>query len=74
MTGVTLHGHVHYKEIQARTCSGPLFSSVKPYSRTMSICVYQRYSTGNAFDVAVICPKVRGMYGFRFSRTLIEFH
>ena len=32
----TLHSHVHYKEIQARTCSGPLFSSVKPYSHTMS--------------------------------------
>ena len=35
---------------------------------------YQRYSTGNAFDVAVICPKVRGMYGSRFDRTLVEFH
>ena len=22
MTGVTLHGHIHYKEIYARTCSG----------------------------------------------------
>jgi len=30
MTGVTLHSHVRYKEIQARTCCGPLFSSVKP--------------------------------------------
>ena len=29
MTGVTLHSHVHYKEIKARTCSGPLFSSVQ---------------------------------------------
>jgi len=32
MTGVTLHSHVHYKEISARTCSGPLISSVKPQS------------------------------------------
>ena len=29
-TGVTLHSHVHHKEIQARTCSGTLFASVKP--------------------------------------------
>ena len=29
MTGVILHSHVSYKEIQARTCCGPLFSSVK---------------------------------------------
>ena len=38
MTGVTLHSHVHYTEIYARTCSGPLFSSVKPYSHTRSGC------------------------------------
>ena len=31
ITGVTLHSHVHYKEIYARTCSGPLRSSVKPH-------------------------------------------
>jgi len=30
MTGVTLRGHVHYKEIYARTCSGPLIPSVTP--------------------------------------------
>ena len=29
-TGVTLHSRVRYKEIQAHTCCGPLFSSVKP--------------------------------------------
>ena len=28
MTGVTLHRHVHYKEINVHTCSGLLFSSV----------------------------------------------
>ena len=37
MTGVALHSHVHHTEIQARTCSGPLFSSVKPYSHTISL-------------------------------------
>jgi hypothetical protein len=31
MATVTLHSHVRYKEIQARTCYGPLFSSVRPY-------------------------------------------
>ena len=31
MTRVTLHSHVHYEEIQACTCSGPLLSSVKPW-------------------------------------------
>ena len=30
MTGVTLHSHVHYKEIYARTCSGP--GLISPYS------------------------------------------
>ena len=30
--GVTLHSHVFCKELQARTCCGPLFSSVKRYS------------------------------------------
>ena len=39
MTGVTLHSQVHYKEVQARTCSGPLFSSAKPYLHTMSMYV-----------------------------------
>ena len=38
MTGVTSHGHVRYKEIQARTCCGLLSSPVKPYSHTMSMC------------------------------------
>ena len=33
MTGLTLHSHVHYKEMYAHTCSGPLFSSVKPHSQ-----------------------------------------
>jgi len=36
---VTLHSHVHYKEIWARTCCGPLFSSVKPHSHTMSMWI-----------------------------------
>ena len=39
MTGVTLHSHVHCKETEARTSSGPLFCSVKPYSHTMTIRV-----------------------------------
>jgi len=33
MTGVTSHSHVRHP------CGGPLFSSVKPYSHTMSMCV-----------------------------------
>ena len=40
MTAVTLHSHVRYKAIEVRTCCGPLFSSVKPYSHTMSVCVH----------------------------------
>ena len=36
---MTLHRHVHYTEIQPRTRSGPLSSSVKPGSQTMSMCV-----------------------------------
>ena len=40
MTGVTSHRHDRYKEIQARTCCGPLFSSVKPHSHTMSMCLW----------------------------------
>ena len=39
MIGVTLHSHVRYEELQARTCCGFLSSSVKPYSCTMSMCV-----------------------------------
>jgi hypothetical protein len=27
MTGVTLHSHIHYTEIEVHTCSGLLFSS-----------------------------------------------
>ena len=36
MTGVTLHSHVRYKDINVRTCCGPLFSSVDLYSHTMT--------------------------------------
>ena len=39
MTGVTLHSQVHYEEIQTLTCGGTLFSSVKPHSHTMSVCL-----------------------------------
>ena len=39
MTRMTLYSHVRYEEIQARTCCRPLFSSVKPYAHTMSMCV-----------------------------------
>ena len=39
MISVTLHSHVHFKEICSRTCSRIMFSSVKPYSHTMSVCV-----------------------------------
>ena len=28
MAGVSLHSYVHYRNIQDRMCSGPLFSSV----------------------------------------------
>ena len=37
---MTSHSHVRCKEIQARTCYGPLSSSVKPYLHTMSMCVF----------------------------------
>jgi hypothetical protein len=36
---MTSHSHVRYKEILARTSCGPLFSSVKLSSHTMSMCV-----------------------------------
>ena len=41
MTRMTLQSHVHYKEIYTRTCCGPLFSPVKPYSHRMWLTTFE---------------------------------
>ena len=44
------HSHVHYQEIQARTCSGLLFSSVKYFTPTHMV-VWHGHQRGHPAEV-----------------------
>ena len=62
---MALHSHGHYKEIYARTCGEPLFSSVKPWSHTMSMTssVIYAWSKDSRFGLRV--PSFGSGFGFR---------